>query len=83
MLLDHSGRRPPTQGRHTLSFMHLNMRNSSVCGHLLVEFLRRQSVDVLMLQDTCDSLRTRFGVLRDTLFSYLLDVVGGAMVWAH
>ena len=41
--------------------MHLNMRNSSICGHLLVEFLQQQSVDVLMLQDTCDSLRTRFG----------------------
>ena len=61
MLLDHLGRRPPTQGIHTLSFMHLNMRNSSICGYLLEEFLRRQSVDVLMLQDTCDSLRTRFG----------------------
>ena len=26
-----------------------------------MEFLRQQPVDVLMLQDTCDSLRTRFG----------------------
>ena len=61
MLLDRYGRRPPIQGTQTLSFLHLNMRNSSICGHLLVEFLRRQPVDVLMLQDTCDSLRTRFG----------------------
>ena len=83
MLLDHSGRRPPTQGIHTLSFMHLNMRNSSVCGHLLVEFLRRQSVDVLMLQDTCDSLRTRFGGIAGYSLFLPSRRGGGVMVWAH
>ena len=61
MLLDRYGRRPPIQGTQTLSFLHLNMRTSSICGNLLVEFLRGQPVDVLMLQDTWDSLRTRFG----------------------
>ena len=61
MVIDRSGLRMPPRGMRALSFMHLNMRHSSICGHLLIEYLRHHSVDVLMLQDTCDSLRTSFG----------------------
>ena len=40
------------------------MRHSSVCKHLLIEFLSRQPVDILLLQDTSDDLRTQFGGIR-------------------
>ena len=63
MMIDGSRFRLPPRGMRTLSFLHLNMRHSSICGHLLIEYLRHHSVDVLMLQDTCDSLRSSFGSL--------------------
>ena len=61
MVIDTDRRRGPHQRGASLTFAHLNMRHSSVCFHLLVEFLRQQPCDILLLQDTCDALRTLHG----------------------
>ena len=61
MVIETDQRRGPRQRGASLTFAHLNMRHSSVCFHLLVEFLRQQPCDILLLQDTCDTLRTLHG----------------------
>lgn len=61
MLVDRHGPQRPIRDRDSLTFLQLNMRKSSVCKVLLTEFLRHNPYDVLLLQDTCDDLKTRFG----------------------
>ena len=46
-----------------LEIFQLNMQHSGVCRDLVVSFLRHHPCDVLLLQDTVDSLRSRFGGL--------------------
>ena len=61
MLVDGHGAWRPTRQMDSLTFLHLNMRHSTVCKSLLIEFLRVQQYDILLLQDTCDDLRTQYG----------------------
>ena len=46
-----------------LEILQLNMQHSGVCRDLVVSFLRHHPCDVLLLQDTPDALRSRFGGL--------------------
>ena len=61
MVRDIDRQRGPRHRGVSLKFAHLNMRHSSVCLHLLVEYIRRQPCDILLLQDTCDDLRSLHG----------------------
>ena len=49
--------------RRTLAVLQLNMQHSGICRDLMTSYLRSHPCDVLLLQDTPDSLRSRFGGL--------------------
>ena len=49
--------------RRTLAVLQLNMQHSGICRDLMISYLRSHPCDVLLLQDTPDSLRSRFGGL--------------------
>ena len=62
-----------------LEVLQLNMQHSGVCRDLMVSYLHCHSCDILLLQDTPDSLRSRFGGLPGYSL-YLPSSRGGADV---
>ena len=51
------------QPHRNLEIFQLNMQHSGFCRDLVVSFLRHHPCDILLLQDTPDSMRSRFGGL--------------------